>query len=88
MSELVNLTVNEKETSVDVSIDWSLLTWRDLLAFNKAQESADDEGKQMLVASLVTKLTGQDALDLPALVAFQLATLVVDRLTGKTGPNA
>lgn len=88
MSELVNLTVDEKETTVDVSIDWSLLTWRDLLEFNKAQESADDDAKQRLVASLVSKLTGQDALDLPALVALRLANLVVDRLTGNTGPNA
>lgn len=88
MSELVNLTVDERETNVDVTIDWALLTWRDLLEFNKAQASADDEAKQVLVASLVSKLTGQDALDLPALVALKLANLVVDRLTGNTGPNA
>jgi len=88
MSQLVNLIVDERESTVNVTLDWSLLSWRDLLEFNKAQASADDDAKQELVASLVTKLSGQDALDLPVLVALELANLVVDRLTGDTGPNA
>ena len=88
MNGLVNLIVDEKETTVNVTLDWSLLSWRDLLEFNKAQAAADDDAKQELVASLVTKLSGQDALDLPVLVALELANLVVDRMTGNIAPNA
>lgn len=88
MTDIIQLNVTEMESTVDVTLDWTKLTWRDLLDFNKAQVSASDDEKQQLVSNLVSKLAGVDALDLPALVALQLANLVVERITGDTSPNA
>lgn len=56
------------DTPVRVSVDFSRLTFGDYLRLRKIQGGglSDDEAEQMIV-DLVTKLTGQDALELPGM---------------------
>lgn len=84
MSDIA-LTITERPLEMAVELDFSLLSYRDLLAFQEAQRnSPNDAATQELIAGLVSKVTGKDALDLPAIVYLRVADAVVDRLQGST----
>lgn len=81
MNTGINLTITEKPINYPVELDFSKLTWADLLAFQKAQGASEEEAQQML-ADLVTRLTGIDAMTMPASVAIEVAGAIVDRIRG------
>lgn len=84
------VTIEFVEVQHKVRVDLTKLTWGDALALQKAQTDAamtDDEREHMTTA-MVSKITGQDAESLPAVVVAKVLKAIGER-TGQatTGKN-
>lgn len=77
---MAEITVKWVETPVEIEIDMGRLTWGDLLRLKKAQQAdLDDDKAAELITGLVTKITGQDAMELPAQVVAKIANEISER---------
>lgn len=76
---MLKLAITEKELEFAVELDWSRLTWGDLLEFQKA---AGDEERSRLMGDLIERLSGLELAQMPALVVTELGQRVVARLSG------
>lgn len=62
------------EPPVEIDVDMSRITWRDLIDLQKAQrEGMDEERAVEAVTKIVSRITGQDAWELPAQVVAKVA---------------
>lgn len=70
------------DTPVTVQVDFSRLTFGDYLRLRKVQGGSmtDDEAEAMIV-ELVSKLTGQNALDLPGMAVNAILAELGQRAT-------
>jgi hypothetical protein len=82
------------ETPIRVSVDMALLTWGDLLVVQRLQRQAkaggdDDDGAEAERAlnALVSKITGQDAVGLPAVVVTRVLDAIKERTAGLAPKN-
>lgn len=75
------VTVEFIETPIQVQVDLSLLTWGDLLDLQRAGAS-DDVDASKLLTTLVSKVTGQDAKTLPAMVVSAISEEMMKRVNG------
>lgn len=80
----ISLTITERPVEMAVELDFSRLSMRDLLAFQQAQRDSvgNEDEQQRVISAMVAKVTGQDALDLPAVVYLRVAEEVIKRLSG------
>lgn len=77
---MADITIKWVEPAVEIEVDMSRLTWRDLVEFQKARNTEmDDEQRVQLVTQLVSRITGQDAWDLPAQVVAKIANEALAR---------
>lgn len=77
---MADITIKWVEAPVEIEVDMARVTWRDLVQLQKAQEAGMDEDKAIeVVSNLVTKITGQDAWEMPAQVVARIAKELVDR---------
>lgn len=77
----VKLTFVERE--IDVRVDMAALTWGDLLALQSAASGAISEAQaQVLLAGIVSKVTGQDANELPAVAVQAVLDGIMQRVQG------
>lgn len=77
----VNVTFVEKEFSVQADI--TALTWGDLLKLQKAVAGgvSEDEAQELL-AGIISKVTGQDANELPAVAVQAVLNGLLQRVQG------
>jgi H2-forming N5,N10-methylenetetrahydromethanopterin dehydrogenase-like enzyme len=79
---MADITVNFVEVETTVNVDMTRLSWRDLVTLQRAQKSGLTEDQAIeTITELVSKLTGQDAWELPAQVVSQIASQLVSRST-------
>lgn len=77
---MADITIKWVEPAVEIEVDMSRLTWRDLVEFQRVRDSVlDDEQRVELVTRLVSRITGQDAWELPAQVVAQIANEALTR---------
>jgi hypothetical protein len=77
---MADITINFVETPVTVDVDVARLTWRDLVALQKTRAAGMDEETAIeTVTNLVSKVTGQDAWEMPAQVVSRIAKDLVER---------
>lgn len=86
---MADITIKWVEPAVEIEVDMSRLTWRDLVEFQRVRDSVlDDEQRVELVTKLVSRITGQDAWELPAQVVAQIANEALTRTSlGGTAKN-
>lgn len=77
-----SVTVQFIEEPVNVAVDFSRLTWGDLLRLQRRGETGSDEEAEKLMTDLISKLTGQDAYTLPAYVVAEIIKQVMARAQG------
>lgn len=71
---MAEVKVRFVEPPVEIDVDMSRITWRDLIDLQKAQrEGMDEERAVEVVTKIVSRITGQDAWDLPAQVVAKVA---------------
>ncbi len=79
---MADITITWVEAPIDIEVDMSRVTWRDLVQLQKAQEAGMDEEKAIeTITNLVTKITGKDAWEMPAQAVAQIAKELVNRST-------
>ena len=70
---MAEVTVNFIDPPVVIDVDMSAITWRDLIEMQKAQREGMDEDQAIaVVTKIVSRITGQDAWDLPAQVVAKV----------------
>lgn len=82
-----SVTVEFVEEPVNVKVDFSRLTWGDLLKLQRRGDTGSDEEAEKLMTDLISKLTGQDAYDLPAYVVAEIIQQVMARAQGNSAKN-
>lgn len=76
------ITINWIDTPLEIDVDMSKLTWRDLVAIQRTPMM--DEGKaQEALETIVSKVTGTDSADLPAQAFVQLVQAMMQRANGQ-----
>lgn len=70
---------------VTVKIDMSKLTWGDVVAIQKAQEGGESDA-QAILEGIVTKVTGQNAAEMPAQAFSAVVSAMMERATGGGEP--
>lgn len=82
------------ETPIRVSVDMARLTWGDLLELQRLQRLAktDADGDaggeaERTLNALVSKITGQDATELPAVVVSGVIEAIKERTAGTAAKN-
>lgn len=79
---MADITITWVEAPIDIEVDMSRVTWRDLVQLQKAQEAGMDEDKAIeTITNLVTKITGKDAWEMPAQAVAHIAKELVNRST-------
>lgn len=78
----VNVTYEDAPLDVVVRCNWAAVSWADIEEFQAAYRDATPTEQQALVNGIVGRVIGQPVGELPALVVVQVATYVVERLTG------
>lgn len=71
---MAEVKVRFVEPPVEIDVDMSKITWRDLIELQRAQrEGLDEDGAVEVVTKIVSRITGQDAWELPAQVVAKVA---------------
>ncbi len=79
---MAEVTVKFIEPPVNIDVDMSKITWRDLIELQKVQRQGGDEEQAIeAVTKIVSRITGQDAWDLPA----QVVAKVVEEMMTMAG---
>ncbi len=76
------VTVEFIEEPVKVQVDFSRLTWGDLLKLQRRGDTGSEEEAERLMTDLISKLTGEDAYTLPAYVVTEIIQQVMARAQG------
>lgn len=77
----VKISFIEKE--IEVNVDLSLLTWGDLLKLQRVSSSGtSEEQAEELLNNVISRVTGKDAYDLPAVVVTQVLQAIMQRVQG------
>lgn len=77
------ITINWVETPLEIDVDMSKLTWRDLVAIQRAP-MADEAQAQATLETIVSKVTGMDAGNLPAQAFVALVQAMMQRANGQS----
>ena len=72
------ITINWVETPLEISVDMSKLTWRDLVAIQRTP-MIDEAQAQATLETIVSKVTGTDAASLPAQAFVSLVQAMMQR---------
>jgi hypothetical protein len=78
----MTVTINWIDTPLEVNVDMSKLTWRDIVSIQRAQV-ADELTAQETIEAIVTKVTGVDAGDMPAQAFSQVVQAMMARAGGQ-----
>lgn len=81
--DVIRLRLDEVESDFDVRLDWTKFTLRDAIEFDRASEGISAAEQQELILGVIEKLSGQNPLDMPMLVARTLIMQVAERLSGR-----
>lgn len=81
MSTGITVVITEKPVEFPVELDFSRLTWGDVLKFQEAG-NLDAAQAQAMLGDLVTRVTGQDVTAMPGLVVMEVAQAIVNRIKG------
>ena len=78
----MTVTINWIDTPLEISVDMSKLTWRDLVAIQRTP-MIDEAQAQATLETIVSKVTDMDAGDLPAQAFVQLVQAMMQRANGQ-----
>ena len=78
----MTVTINWVEAPLEIDVDMSKLTWRDLVAIQRTP-MIDEAQAQATLEAIVSKVTGMDAADLPAQAFVQLVQAMMQRANGQ-----
>jgi hypothetical protein len=78
----MTVTINWIDTPLEISVDMSKLTWRDLVAIQRTP-MIDEAQAQATLETIISKVTGMDAGDLPAQAFVQLVQAMMQRANGQ-----
>lgn len=77
------VTINFVEQPVTIDVDLSRLTWGDLLKIQRAMGGGvDDAQAEELLNGVLSRVTGQDATELPAIAVAEVLRQVMSRVGG------
>jgi len=75
------ISIEWVEEPIAVKIDMSKLTWGDVVAIQQAQANNESDA-QVILESIVTKVTGQDATTMPAQAFSAVVAAMMERAAG------
>jgi len=78
----MTVTINWIDTPLEISVDMSKLTWRDLVAIQRTP-MIDEAQAQATLETIISKVTDMDAGDLPAQAFVQLVQAMMQRANGQ-----
>lgn len=87
MSTGITVVITEKPIEYPVELDFSRLTWGDVLKFQEAA-NLDAAQAQAMLGELVSRITGQDVNAMPGLVVMDVAQAIVSRIKGGDAETA
>lgn len=75
------INIEWTEQDINIQADMSRLTWDDIVALQRAPAQSNDEAMEML-RTIVTKVTGQPAGELPAMAVTSIVRQIQERAIG------